>query len=236
MSQSLSGRTRLAIAPGTNVSSAPLSRATWSSEARAPFSRAAKRSVDLAVSLVGLALLALPMLLVAVLIRADSRGPALFRQTRIGRDGVPFTIWKFRTMYAHVAPAGRLCQARPRDPRVTRVGAWLRRTSFDELPQLMNVLRGEMSLVGPRPHAPGTCAAGVPFEDVTSHYARRHAVRPGLTGLAQVRGWRGETDTVEKLLGRVDSDLEYIEAWSLWLDIAILMRTLGIVVKDRNAY
>lgn len=197
---------------------------------------AMKRAIDIVVALVGLVMLALPMLLFAALIRYESRGPILFRQIRVGRNGAPFTIWKFRTMHVHAAPSGRLCQARRQDPRVTCIGGWLRRMSFDELPQLINILRGEMSLIGPRPHAPGTCAGGVPFEQVTPHYAARHGVRPGLTGLAQVRGWRGETDTVEKLLRRVESDLEYIETWSLRLDLAILLRTVGVVLRARNAY
>jgi lipopolysaccharide/colanic/teichoic acid biosynthesis glycosyltransferase len=109
---------------------------------------------------------------------------------------------------------------------VTPVGAFLRRLSLDEFPQLFNVLRGDMSLVGPRPHAPGTCAGGKPFELVTSFYPIRHRVRPGITGLAQVRGLRGQTETEEKLIRRVDADLEYIANWSLWLDFAVLARTV----------
>jgi lipopolysaccharide/colanic/teichoic acid biosynthesis glycosyltransferase len=101
---------------------------------------------------------------------------------------------------------------------------------------LVNVLRGEMSLVGPRPHAPGTCAGGRPFEQISPRYAARHRVRPGMTGLAQVRGWRGETETEDKLLRRIDSDLEYIETWSLWLDLVILARTVAVVLRMRNAY
>src|SRR4029077_3482944 len=120
--------------------------------------------------------------------------------------------------------------------RITRVGAWLRRSSLDELPQLINVLRGEMSVVGPRPHAPGTCAGGKRFELLTPHYPARHRALPGLTGLAQVRGWRGETDTEEKLLRRVEADLEYVENWSIWLDLSILARTLVSLPVMRNAY
>ena len=127
-------------------------------------------------------------------------------------------------------------QATRHDRRVTRTGAFLRRYSLDEFPQLYNVLRGEMSLVGPRPHAPGTRAGGIPFEMVTPHYQARHRVLPGITGLAQIRGWRGETDTQEKLLRRVESDLEYIENWSLWLDVLILVRTVASVFNGRNAY
>jgi lipopolysaccharide/colanic/teichoic acid biosynthesis glycosyltransferase len=122
------------------------------------------------------------------------------------------------------------------DPRVTPVGAILRKTSLDELPQIFNVLMGEMSFVGPRPHAPGTKAAGRRFEEVVARYAARHRVKPGLTGLAQVRGFRGATETEEKLVRRVESDLEYIESWSVWLDAAIIFRTLLVVARMRNAY
>ena len=160
----------------------------------------------------------------------------LFRQRRIGFANVGFEMWKFRTMRHHAPERGRLTQATRHDRRVTRVGAFLRHTSLDELPQLFNVLRGDMSLVGPRPHAPGTCAGGKPFELVTPHYPARHRVKPGLTGLAQIRGWRGETETEEKLLRRVESDLEYIDNWSLWLDLVILARTAMPVFAMRNAY
>ena len=197
---------------------------------------AVKRGEDIVLAALLLALLAAPLLLIGLLIRLESPGPALFRQRRIGLDGTSFVMWKFRTMRCHSQQDGLLCQARRGDPRVTRVGAWLRRLSFDELPQLVNVLRGDMSLVGPRPHAPGTCAGGRPFEQISPSYAARHRVRPGLTGLAQVRGWRGETETEDKLLHRVASDLEYIETWSLWLDLAILARTTAVVLRMRNAY
>jgi len=197
---------------------------------------AVKRGEDIVLATLLLVLLAAPLLLIGLLIRLESPGPALFRQRRIGLDGTSFVMWKFRTMRCHPQQGGVLCQARRGDPRVTRVGAWLRRLSFDELPQLVNVLRGDMSLVGPRPHAPGTCAGGRPFEQISPSYAARHRVRPGLTGLAQVRGWRGETETEDKLLHRVASDLEYIETWSLWLDLAILARTTAVVLRMRNAY
>jgi len=154
---------------------------------------------------------------------------------RVGLDGTSFTIWKLRTMRAQSVPGDTLCQAQRGDPRVTRFGAWLRCHSLDEVPQLVNVLCGEMSLVGPRPHAPGTCAGGRPFEQISPLYMERHHMRPGMTGLAQVRGWRGETETEDKLLRRVDSDLEYIATWSLWLDLVILARTLAMV-NTRNAY
>ena len=196
---------------------------------------AIKRGFDVIVALLGLTVFALPMLIAMLIIRLDSPGPAVFRQRRIGLNGVAFDILKFRTMRTQ-DDHGIIRQARPMDPRVTRIGRWLRRTSFDELPQLVNVLLGEMSIVGPRPHAPGTRAGGRLFEDVTHRYAARHCVKPGMTGLAQVRGWRGETDTEEKLLRRVECDLEYIATWSARLDLSIIGRTAGTVLRAHNAY
>jgi lipopolysaccharide/colanic/teichoic acid biosynthesis glycosyltransferase len=196
----------------------------------------AKRGIDVVVGLVTLALHIPLLLLAAIAIKLDSPGPVLFRQQRIGMHGRPFVLLKFRTMHHRPPNRGRLQQTCPHDPRVTRIGALLRRTSFDELPQLWHVLRGEMSLVGPRPHAPGTCAGTTPFEQVTERYQQRHRMRPGMTGLAQVRGWRGQTDTEEKLLRRLDSDLEYIAMWSLRLDCVILARTVATVLRMRNAY
>jgi lipopolysaccharide/colanic/teichoic acid biosynthesis glycosyltransferase len=191
---------------------------------------------DIAFALLGLVVLSIPMLLIALAIRLDSPGRAMFRQRRIGFANAGFEMWKFRTMYLHTSEPGRLTQATWHDKRITRVGAILRRWSLDELPQLFNILRGDMSLIGPRPHAPGTCAGGKPFEMVTPHYASRHSVRPGLTGLAQIRGWRGETETETKLLRRVESDLEYIDNWSLRLDLVILARTVVPVLSRYNAY
>lgn len=194
-----------------------------------------KRAMDVILATFGLAFFAIPMLAIGLIVRLDSPGPALFRQQRIGQDGRTFTMLKFRTMRDD-PPGSDLRQATRGDPRVTRVGLWLRRTSADELPQFLNVLRGEMSVVGPRPHAPGTRAGGRLFEDVAGGYGGRHKVRPGMTGLAQVRGWRGETDTESKLLGRLASDLEYIETWSLWLDILVLVRTVPLIARMLNAY
>ena len=194
-----------------------------------------KRVLDVALALMGLIGSAPLLLGIALLIRLDSPGPVLFRQRRVGRDGRMFEMLKFRTM-VHAPCVGPLRQATRDDPRVTRLGAWLRRGSLDELPQFINVLRGEMSVVGPRPHAPGTRAAGRLFEDVAPRYADRHRALPGMTGLAQVRGWRGETDTEHKLLRRLASDLEYIETWSLGLDIAIVLRTIPAMLRMPNAY
>jgi lipopolysaccharide/colanic/teichoic acid biosynthesis glycosyltransferase len=178
----------------------------------------------------------LPMLIIAAAIQLTSKGPALFRQERIGLNGRRFVMLKFRTMHHRAADDGSFLQATRDDPRVTRVGAVLRHTSFDELPQFLNVLAGSMSLVGPRPHAPGTCAAGRPFEAITEQYAARHCVKPGMTGLAQIRGWRGETDTEEKLLRRIDADLEYIANWSPWRDLKIIWHTIVGVLRMPNAY
>jgi lipopolysaccharide/colanic/teichoic acid biosynthesis glycosyltransferase len=196
----------------------------------------AKRIIDVAVALVLLAGVLVPMLLVMLLIRLETPGPALFRQYRIGVGNAGFWMWKLRTMHQHASQEGRLVQATRHDPRVTRVGWWLRRWSIDEWPQLLNVLRGDMSLVGPRPHAPGTCAGVTPFELVTPQYSSRHRVRPGMTGLAQVCGLRGETDTELKLLQRVAADLEYIDRWSLWLDLKILTRTVVSLFTAHGAY
>jgi lipopolysaccharide/colanic/teichoic acid biosynthesis glycosyltransferase len=133
-------------------------------------------------------------------------------------------------------PGAPFAQAVPRDSRVTRIGRFLRRTSLDELLQLVNVIRGEMSLVGPRPHAPETQVQGVDFEQAVRFYQLRHRVKPGMTGLAQIRGQRGETRHLETLQSRIASDLEYIDSWSIWLDITILLRTLPTIYKQRNAY
>ncbi len=201
-----------------------------------PWRSVAKRGFDIAVSLFLLVVFASWLFpLVALWIRLDSPGPAFFRQRRIGLNGREFELWKFRRMRVHDAPKGICPQATRQDARVTRVGAWLRRFSVDEFPQMFNVLKGEMSLVGPRPHAPGTCAGGRRFEDVVAYYQLRHRGLPGMTGLAQVRGWRGETDTEDKLVNRVQSDFEYICNWSLRLDLLILLRTVG-ALASADAY
>jgi polysaccharide biosynthesis protein PslA len=197
---------------------------------------AVKRAMDISIALILLVALSIPLLLVMVAIRLETPGGALFCQRRIGFANAAFSMWKLRTMYDHDPEQGRLVQATCDDPRVTSLGRWLRRTSFDEMPQLVNVLRGEMSLVGPRPHAPGTCVGKKPFEMITPHYLARHRVRPGMTGLAQVRGLRGETETEQKLLQRVAADLEYIDHFSLWLDVQILLRTVAALFTAQNAY
>jgi lipopolysaccharide/colanic/teichoic acid biosynthesis glycosyltransferase len=206
---------------------------TWQLDFKA---RLVKRLVDLGLALSALFVFAVPALALMLAIRLESPGPALYRQQRIGRFGRQFTALKFRSMVCDPNGDGTIRQATRQDSRVTRIGRWMRRYSVDELPQLINVLRNEMSIVGPRPHAPGTRAGGQLFEDVTQCYGTRHFVKPGMTGLAQVRGWRGETDTEEKLLHRIDCDFEYIAHWSVGLDLAIIWRTARSVWHMNNAY
>ena len=209
--------------------------ATWAAEIqRAPLSRLeqlVKRSFDLIGATSVLVMLSPLMLITALLIKLDSPGPALFFQTRNGFNARVFRIVKFRTM--HVLENGdTIRQATRNDPRVTRLGRWLRRANIDELPQLFNVLEGSMSLVGPRPHA---VAHNDEFEKLVGNYAFRHHVKPGITGWAQVNGYRGETPTTDLMAKRVDFDLWYINNWSLWLDLRILFRTL-ILGLQSSAY
>ena len=192
-----------------------------------------KRGMDICLSAMVL-ILALPLIgLIAVLVKLDSRGPVLFRQQRFGFSKKPFTLYKFRSMRCEAGDDPSVPQARRNDSRVTRVGRLLRRRSLDELPQFYNVLKGDMSLVGPRPHP-------MPLDDkfavVINRYLARHHVRPGITGWAQVNGFRGETDTLDKMELRVEHDLHYIDHWSLFLDLQILCKTLVVVLNQRNAY
>jgi Undecaprenyl-phosphate glucose phosphotransferase len=195
-----------------------------------------KRLEDFGLASLMLLLFSPLMLLIALSIKLTSRGPVLFRQPRSGFNNQMIDVYKFRTMRIHQPAPGELVQARPNDPRLTPIGGFLRRTSLDELPQLLNVLNGSMSLVGPRPHASGTRAANVLFEEAVAEYAARHRVKPGLTGWAQVNGWRGETDTLEKIQRRVEHDLFYIENWSLRFDFKIILMTVAEVLRRRNAW
>ncbi|WP_245509687.1 undecaprenyl-phosphate glucose phosphotransferase [Bradyrhizobium vignae] len=191
---------------------------------RAPLTwreRALKRSLDLAGASLALFVFAPVMLVTALLIKLTSPGPVLFRQTRHGFGGRAFKIFKFRTMRV-LEDGATIMQAQKNDPRVTPIGKWLRKTSIDELPQLLNVLKGDMSLVGPRPHA---AAHNTEYEQIIGNYAFRHHVKPGITGWAQVNGYRGETRTLELMQKRVEHDLWYINNWSLWLDLRILITT-----------
>jgi putative colanic acid biosynthesis UDP-glucose lipid carrier transferase len=191
-----------------------------------------KRVEDVLVASTILLFIALPMLLIAMGVKLTSPGPVLFKQRRYGLNGAVVEVWKFRSM--SVAEDGaEVTQATKNDPRVTPFGAFLRRTSLDELPQFFNVLQGTMSVVGPRPHA---IAHNEQYRGLVRGYMLRHKVRPGITGLAQVRGWRGETETLEKMTMRVRSDLEYVEKWSLWIDVKIILQTVFKGFFSKNAY
>lgn len=195
-----------------------------------------KRAEDILLATLALILFSPLMLLVALAVRIESKGPVLFRQRRYGYNHQLIEVFKFRSMYHHMRDQDADVQTGKDDPRVTRAGRFIRRTSLDELPQLFNVLGGSMSLVGPRPHATETKAANILFVDAVEEYVARHRVKPGMTGLAQINGYRGETDTVDKIRKRVEFDLEYIENWSLALDLSILLRTVPAVVSGREAY
>jgi lipopolysaccharide/colanic/teichoic acid biosynthesis glycosyltransferase len=195
--------------------------------------RAAKRSFDFAISVVALVVLSPLLLAIALAILVEDGRPVFFTQKRLGRGNRFFRIYKFRSMAAGRTDVDGTVSASPDDNRVTRVGRFIRHTSLDELPQLFNVLRGKMSLVGPRPHAIGSRAGDKPFWEVDERYWIRHALKPGITGLAQVRGLRGATRQEHDLTGRLNSDLEYLRGWSLWRDVRIMVATLGVVVHER---
>jgi putative colanic acid biosysnthesis UDP-glucose lipid carrier transferase len=191
-----------------------------------------KRTADLLIGSVLLAAVAIPMLVISRLIKRSSPGPVFFRQRRYGLDGREILVWKFRTMTC-CDNGDVVRQATRDDERVTPIGRFLRRTSLDELPQLFNVLEGSMSLVGPRPHAN---AHNEQYRSMIEGYMLRHKVKPGITGLAQVSGYRGETETLEKMEQRVACDHQYIREWSFWMDVKILAKTLSVVLKQGNAY
>lgn len=198
-------------------------------------SRMKKRAFDLVLGTMILILIAPLMLVVAIWIRLDSRGPVVFTQSRIGQGNRPFRIYKFRSMRLEASDRLGARSTGRDDERITRVGRFIRRTSIDELPQLFNVLKGEMSLVGPRPHALGSLAGSDLFWNVSDRYWMRHALKPGITGLAQIRGCRGATEKREDLEARLRHDLEYLQGWSLMLDFMIIVATLR-VLRHENAY
>lgn len=195
--------------------------------------RFVKRTEDIVLGSL-ISLLILPVCLtIAVLIKATSKGPVLFKQHRTGSNGKVFKVYKFRSMKVHREGGGAVTQATKNDDRLTPIGAFLRRTSLDELPQFYNVLQGRMSIVGPRPHA---LAHNEYYKELVESYMRRHKVKPGITGWAQVNGLRGETETLEKMQRRVEYDLWYIDNWSLWLDLKIVFLTIFKGFKHSNAY
>jgi putative colanic acid biosynthesis UDP-glucose lipid carrier transferase len=197
-----------------------------------PVQQVLKRAFDLTIALPLSVLLAPLMVAIAILIRFDSEGPALFRQTRLGQGGKPFEIVKFRTMIV-LEDGDNVTQVRKGDARVTRVGRWLRRSSLDELPQFINVIAGDMSLVGPRPHA---IAHDRLYSTLIDNYQLRQLVKPGITGWAQVNGLRGETPAIEDMRDRVTLDIWYARRASFALDLKILLRTPFEVLRQRNAY
>jgi Undecaprenyl-phosphate glucose phosphotransferase len=191
---------------------------------------------DTAVAALALVALAPVLAAVALAVKLDSKGPVLFRQKRHGFNNELIEVFKFRSMFVDQSDANAARLVTRGDPRVTRVGRFIRKTSLDELPQLFNVIRGELSLVGPRPHALQAKAADRLYYDVVDGYFARHKVKPGITGWAQINGWRGETDTPEKIQRRVEHDLYYIDNWSMLLDLYILMKTPFALIGGENAY
>ena len=191
---------------------------------------------DKVVGSIALALLAPVMALIAIAVKLESKGPVLFRQKRYGFNNELIEVLKFRSMYTDRCDATATKLVTKNDPRVTRVGRFIRKTSLDELPQLINVVRGSLSLVGPRPHAVQAKAEGHLYDEVVEGYFARHKVKPGITGWAQINGWRGETDTEEKIRKRIEHDLFYIENWSVFLDLHILFKTPISLLNTESAY
>ncbi|PRD16795.1 undecaprenyl-phosphate glucose phosphotransferase [Pantoea coffeiphila] len=191
-----------------------------------------KRLEDIIVSSIILLFISLPLIVIACAVKMSSPGPVIFRQIRYGMDGKPIMVWKFRTMSV-MENGAKVTQAKQNDPRVTKLGKFLRNTSLDELPQFFNVLFGQMSVVGPRPHA---VAHNEQYRSLIEGYMLRHKVKPGITGLAQINGFRGETDTLDKMQKRVDFDLIYIRGWSIWLDLKIIFLTFFKGFVNKAAY
>lgn len=191
-----------------------------------------KRLEDIILAAIIILLISPILLVIAAVVKATSPGPVIFKQTRYGMDGKPIKVWKFRTMKV-MENDDTVKQATKNDVRVTRVGSFLRKTSLDELPQFFNVLFGGMSIVGPRPHA---VAHNEQYRNLIEGYMLRHKVKPGITGWAQINGWRGETDTLDKMQKRVEFDLEYIREWNIWLDLKIIFLTIFKGFVNKSAY
>ncbi len=201
-----------------------------------PGAFAVKRGFDIVVASLLIVILSPLLIATALAVKLTSKGPVFFAQRRWGKGNVPFRLYKFRSMHVALEDRSGIAHTVKNDPRVTAIGRFIRRTSIDELPQLFNVLRGDMSLVGPRAHVLGMHAAGVRYEDLVPEYFARHAVRPGITGLAQVRGLRGEVTDAAHAQARVNSDLEYIRTFSVWRDIRIMLATIPAVITGKAAF
>lgn len=226
VTSAMSGVSEFAGVPTLNLADRPL--AGWRAVLKETEDRIGGGLICLMIS---------PILLgIAVAIKLDSPGPVFFRQKRIGYNNQLIDVLKFRTMYVDQSDENADQLTQKNDPRVTPLGAFLRRWSLDELPQFLNVLRGDMSIVGPRPHALHAKAAGQLYQKVVPNYDARHRVKPGITGLAQIRGWRGPTDTRRQILKRVEHDILYVENWSLWLDLKIILLTAFTGFRSENAY
>jgi exopolysaccharide biosynthesis polyprenyl glycosylphosphotransferase len=195
-----------------------------------------KTAQDKVIATVALVLLSPIVAIVGLAVKLESKGPIIFKQKRFGFNNELIEIYKFRSMYTDRTDKDAAQLVTKHDPRVTKVGRFIRRTSLDELPQLINVLKGDLSLVGPRPHATKAKAGEELYEHVVDGYFARHKVKPGITGWAQINGWRGETDTAEKIERRVEHDLFYIENWSLTFDLYILARTPLALLNTDQAY
>ena len=232
----LSERSAKATAPSCSTRMGRLNAVPLSSRAMGPVRASAKRATDLALAVLICTLGAPVLALIAVAIKLDSPGPVLFVQRREGLRCRVFRVFKFRTMFAHLADEAAHDQTTRNDHRVTPVGRLLRRLSLDELPQLINVLRGDMSIVGPRPHSLGMTVDGRSLHDTLAEYRIRHRVKPGITGWAQINGCRGEVTTIGKLQRRIALDCEYIERCSVAMDGWILLRTITTMLFDKQAY
>lgn len=227
------GSRLISVRPVEYASNSPYrSRNAYRSRAAVRMSRSepavalSKRMFDASSAALALLFFAPLFIAIAIAIKVTSRGPVFFRQYRYGYRNQLFKIYKFRSMHESLGDAAGIQQTVQGDSRVTRVGQILRNTSLDELPQLINVVKGDMSLVGPRPHVPGMLAANMPYEDLVPYYFQRHTARPGITGLAQVSGCRGSTVEPDLAIARIDHDLDYIEKWSLRMDMTIIARTV----------
>jgi exopolysaccharide biosynthesis polyprenyl glycosylphosphotransferase len=221
---------------GTSAYSAYRSRRSRRPAHNEPSASIGKRIFDIVAASAALVFFAPLLIVVAIAIKVTSPGPVLFFQYRYGYRNRCFKIYKFRSMRTDAGDARGVKQTVQGDARVTPVGKILRKTSLDEIPQLINVIKGDMSLVGPRPHVPGMLAADLPYEDLVPYYFQRHSARPGITGLAQVSGCRGSTVEPTRAISRIDYDLDYIEKWSLRMDIMIIARTIRREFLSGNGF